>query len=726
MLSRLCTAPMHPTSPGAPLPSRELLPARRALIGITVLLAVLSAGLVAAPASAQDARRTPAPQADEGATRTVRLARATWDTGWFQAEIYRLLLQELGFRVEGPATMENAEFYAAVDGGGVDLWANGWFPLHGSLLGTNTEVVGTQVDAGALQGYFMDLPTAEAYGVDNLGDLADPEVAAAFDHDGDGRAELVGCNLEWACADVIAHHLEVYELSGTVEHVQGDYSPLMGETVERASAGEPVLYYGFTPHWAPGELVPGVDVRWLETPFPSLPDDQADAVDRTEVSDVGGCVGDPCQTGWPPNDIRAVANADFLADHEAVRVLLQQVHIPLDDILEQNARMVAGEGDIADIRRHAEDWIAANQADVRRWLDEADPDATPFDDPARDTRASTDTLRMAVRTLEPFVRYENGTYDGFSVELMDLIAARLGADTDIYGVDTVAKQLDDVRRGEADVAVAAIGITSDRERAIDFTVPVFDTGLTILVPTEQDQGPLAQSGRVLRAVLASELPWMLLFFAGVLLLASHVIWWAERRRNPDDFRAPYRRGLWDAFWWSSVTITTVGYGDKTPKGNTGRAVALVWMFAGYFVFASFTASITSTLAVDELRGSINGPADLRQHRVATVEDSAAERYLRTEGIGPATFAEIEGAYTALLDGEVEAIVYDAPVLQYHASHDGSGEVRTVGPVFDRVRYGVAVDIDDRDLRKRINVAMLELMESGVYDDVHNRWFGELN
>ncbi|MCY3563399.1 MAG: proline/glycine betaine ABC transporter substrate-binding protein ProX, partial [bacterium] len=72
---------------------------------------------------------------DDGAGKQpVRMARATWDTGWFQAEVYRLLIQRLGYRVEGPVTMDNDEFYQALAVGEVDLWANGWFPTHDVFL----------------------------------------------------------------------------------------------------------------------------------------------------------------------------------------------------------------------------------------------------------------------------------------------------------------------------------------------------------------------------------------------------------------------------------------------------------------------------------------------------------------------------------------------------------------------------------------------------------------
>ncbi|MDX1450191.1 MAG: glycine betaine/L-proline ABC transporter substrate-binding protein ProX, partial [Acidimicrobiia bacterium] len=376
---------------------------------------------------------------------TVRMARATWDTGWFQAEVYRLLFNRLGYEVEGPTTMENQEFYEAVAVGDIDLWVNGWFPLHEPLVGdgANVELVGTQVDAGALQGYFIDAATAVEHEITNLGDLSDPDLAKLFDVDGNGLADLIGCNVEWTCAATIDHHLVEYGLSDTVEHIQGDYSPLMHGTIDRYESGDPVLFYTFTPNWTVGELVPGDDVVWLETPYPSLPEGQT-GEDTTTVPGVRGCMSDPCQTGWPPNDIVAVANQDFLDANPAVRVLLEQIVIPLDDILEQNARMVEGEGDPDDIRRHAAEWIARNEAAVTEWIRTADPDAEPYIDAVAGTGTGGDALRIAVRSLPPFVIYENRTYGGFEIELAELVATQLGRDVEVYAVDTVAKQLDDV------------------------------------------------------------------------------------------------------------------------------------------------------------------------------------------------------------------------------------------------------------------------------------------
>lgn len=659
-------------------------------------------------------------QADEPPT--IRMARATWDTGWFQAEIYRLLFNRLGYKVDGPTTMENQEFYLAVAKGEVDVWVNGWFPLHESLIADDdsVELVGTQVDAGALQGYFVDIETYEEHGIKNLGDLADPEVARLFDVDGNGLADLIGCNIEWTCAVTVDHHIAEYGLTETVEHIQGDYSPLMHETIERYESGEPVLFYTFTPNWTVGELVPGRDVNWLETPYASLPEGQS-GEDRTVVSGLPGCA-DPCQTGWPPNDIRAVANSGFLTASPAVRTLLEQVEIPLRDILEQNARMVEGEGDPADIRRHAEEWIVENQGTVTEWLTSADPDAAPIGQGGGSLESGGGVLRIAARNLAPFVIYESRIYSGFEIELAELLGRQLGREIEIYAVDTVAKQIDDVSRGTADIALGGVAITQNREETIDFSLPVLDTGLTILVPYDSGQGLFGQIGSFFRTIAASDLPWLLVIFGVAVLVAAHLIWLTERKTNPD-FAEPYGRGIWDSFYWSVVTMSTVGYGDKVARGNMGRLLALVWIAAGTLVFATFTAAMASALAVEEIRGGISGPSDLPGNRVATVSESAGQTYLSGIGVSPVLVNEVEEAYRLLKDGAVDAVLFDAPVLRFHATREGEGEVDTVGQDFEKVQYGLVVGEEEAELREEINLALLEIIESGAYEQLHDKWFG---
>jgi glycine betaine/proline transport system substrate-binding protein len=167
---------------------------------------------------------------------------------------------------------------------------------------------------------------------------------------------------------VVEHHLDAYGLRDTVTHVQGDYTALMKQTIEAYQDGEPILFYTWTPNWTVSALSIGEDVMWLGVPFSFLPDDP-DA--STQVASLPGCLETPCNTGFGANDIRAVANVEFLAENPAAAKLLELVEIPLADIAAQNVKMLAGERAPGDVRHHAEEWIEANRETADGWLADA-------------------------------------------------------------------------------------------------------------------------------------------------------------------------------------------------------------------------------------------------------------------------------------------------------------------------------------------------------------------
>jgi ABC-type proline/glycine betaine transport system substrate-binding protein len=698
------------------------------VVVLTIAVALGSPTSASAQASDNNDRTDLVP----GSGETLVVGRPTWDTGWFQAEILAQMLGELGYVIDGPITYGNEDFYREVQTGNVDLWANGWFPLHDQLLpeveASGAKRVGFEVKGGALQGYMADLATIEESRIETLGDLADPEIAAQFDRDGDGKADLIGCNLDWACHPVVEHHLEAYGLSDTVEQISSDYGPLMQSAANRYAQGQPVLYYTYTPNWTGGVLVPGRDVAWVPVPEPSLPPEMADQEADTVVADVEGCLTDPCGMGFAPNDIRSVANSRLLEDQPAIASLLEQFTISLDEVSTQNALMFRGEDSSIDIEQHAANWIRDNRATVDRWLGaatEAHLDAGlklgPRPASTDANRIEVGTIRVATRTAPPFITFDEGVYAGFTMELLDVVAEEIGADLEIYGVTSNAKLIDDVARGEADVGAGALAITSERERRIDFSQPYFDSGLQILVPTDDGGGFGRRLGAVARTVFSGNLLLVCLTLVVVLVIAAHIVWLAERKNNPE-FPQSYRAGIWEAFWWAAVTATTVGYGDKTPKGVTGRVFGLLWMFVGLFVLAYFTAGIASAFTLDELQAQISGPADLRGRNVGVVADSLAEEYLRSQGIPATEYVSGEEAYDALVNGSLDAIVHDAAILQHFVTENVEGDVEITGVLFAERGFGFAL-ASDSELAEALNRGLIGVIESGEYKQLHDKWFG---
>ena len=316
-----------------------------------------------------------------GAGRTVTPARPTWDTGYFYVEIYDRALEALGYTVKPPVTLENPAFYTALAQGDVDFWVEADIPLHNVYLDKikgQYELVGN-VAKGELQGYVVDKKTADALHITSLDDFKRPDVVKALDENGTGKAQLVACPPGWGCELVIDHQIAAYGLKNTVEPIKASYSASMADAVAKYKTGKPLFAYIWSPSWMAAMLKPGVDVVWLEAPFPSLPADQKAAEPKTIVSGVVGCVDghDPCKIGWPPFDVRPIANVKFLRNNPSIKRLFELMSIPVADISAENLKMYQGEKSQADIDRHATDWIKSHQQLFDGWIAQAKAAAKP-------------------------------------------------------------------------------------------------------------------------------------------------------------------------------------------------------------------------------------------------------------------------------------------------------------------------------------------------------------
>lgn len=281
----------------------------------------------------------------------------------FQSRVLFRALSDLGYTVAEPQEATAQTAHLAVGSGDADFYPSSWHTLHAPFVteaggDAVVTVTGTLVD-GALQGYLTDKASFDA-GVTDLGMLKDPAVAAKFDADGDGKADLAGCVPGWGCERVIEHQLTEYGLRDTVTHNQGEYNAIIADTIARQKNGQPVLYYTWTPYWVSGALVPGKDVEWLSVPYTSLPDT---ATGQTEYEGKN--------LGFAVDSMGVVARNDFLSANPAAAKLFELAKIDINDVSAENKLIADGEDSSEAIDKHVADWIAAHQAEYDGWLAEA-------------------------------------------------------------------------------------------------------------------------------------------------------------------------------------------------------------------------------------------------------------------------------------------------------------------------------------------------------------------
>ena len=332
-----------------------------------------------------------------------------------------------------------------------------------------------------------------------------------------------------------------------------------------------------------------------------------------------------------------------------------------------------------------------------------------------------EVVRVAIRELPPFVERADDRPTGFTVELWEEVAERLGVTTEWVVVDSVDEQLAAVEDGRADVAGTAISVTQGREERVDFSYPYFESGLQVLVP---GQDSVSFRGALANLWDPSVLS-LLVVFAVAVVVVGLLVWLLERRHNPDFHGDGTFRGAGEGIWWAVVTVATVGYGDRVTERAASRLIAALWIMFGLVFVAQFTATVTANLTVDELASDIRGPDDLSGRQVATVAGTTADAWLDAEGIPAERFAEVGPAVDAVAEGRADAAVYDYPVLLHEVERLGEDRVTLVGAPFTFEGYAFALPRDSA-LRDPLDRALLGVIEDGSYQHLRRAWFPDVN
>ncbi len=335
--------------------------------------------------------------------------------------------------------------------------------------------------------------------------------------------------------------------------------------------------------------------------------------------------------------------------------------------------------------------------------------------------AGATELRVVTRVLPPLVvEQQQGQLSGFSIDLWNKIAERLQLKTSYQIAPNVGALLEEVRSGKAEVGISAISITSAREKEFDFSQPMLNAGLQIMV---RERGQAAGSNPLsdLLGLLFSK---AILVWLGIalllILIPAHLVWLLERGHA--DGMIPTRSyfpGIFYAMFWAAGTLATQG--EQMPRQWLARVIAVLWMFTGVVFVAFYTAQLAATLTVQQIQGGINGPDDLKGKKVATTRGSTAAAVLRELNAQVQEVERIDEAYQVLLAGDVDAVVFDSPVLLYYAANEGKGRVHMVGSPFRKEDYGIVFQPKSL-LRRQVNNALLVLREDGTYQQLYDKWF----
>jgi len=330
-----------------------------------------------------------------------------------------------------------------------------------------------------------------------------------------------------------------------------------------------------------------------------------------------------------------------------------------------------------------------------------------------------DTLSIAIHEHPPFViKTEEGDFEGLSIELWNNIAEELELDYEFRYYHDLVSIIKDLEFKEVDLTINPMNITPLRLQRFEATQPYFISSVGVAVPYAQQ----SQLRVFLRNFFSVNFFRVVLLLIFIIFIFGTLLWLVERKENQGQFRSGVL-GLLDGLWWSAVTMTTVGYGDKAPKTIAGKSIAIIWMFTAIIIISGFTATIASTLTIGSLEANIESLEDLKLNSsLASVGASTGEDFLFRNKITPQiTYQNPLQGLRALAKQETDVLVYDQTILSYLMSTYQLEEKVTLLPISFNKQYESFLFPKEHSSFQSINIALVQQIQEAQWQQLLKKY-----
>ncbi|MGA8855461.1 MAG: transporter substrate-binding domain-containing protein [Christiangramia sp.] len=313
-------------------------------------------------------------------------------------------------------------------------------------------------------------------------------------------------------------------------------------------------------------------------------------------------------------------------------------------------------------------------------------------------------LIIGITETPPFVKKSPHGYSGLSITSWKMVNEQFQTEYEFKEYEDLGALLNAIEKGEVDLSVNPITVTDNRMKRMDFSQPYFISHTSVAKKKES----------TILKHLENLFSWNFFSVIGLLLLVIFIfgflVWLFERKRNHEEFGGTYK-GIMQGFWWSAVTMTTVGYGDKSPRTTGGRIIGLIWMFMAVIIISSFTAGIASSLTVKSINEEISTIQDLERFDVTTVTSSSSQELLDLYNIENNLVSNGAEGLEAIQNEESTLFVYDEPILKYEIQRrDLSNDLEVLGQSLKKDYYSYAFPKDSK-LLKIINPVLMRTLKS---------------
>ncbi|VDN51092.1 unnamed protein product [Dracunculus medinensis] len=343
---------------------------------------------------------------------------------------------------------------------------------------------------------------------------------------------------------------------------------------------------------------------------------------------------------------------------------------------------------------------------------------------------------------EPFVIYE-----GYCIDLLKRIAKLRKFNYILHEVKDKAYgsreangkwngMVEELRKGEADIAVASLTISFSRSEVIDFTVPYMHLGISILFKKPNPSNP---SFFAFMTPLSSTV-WIFMLMAYVI---TSLIIWITARISP--FESASIDGnsvvsfsnqftMFNSFWFTVSSLMQQG-SELSPRALSTRIVAVVWWFFTLILISSYTANLAAFITAYRMVAPIESVDDLAKQtkiKYGTLGKGSTMTFFSESKID--TYEQMWKAMSSqpilnFVNSSKEGIhrvksadyayLMESSMLEYAIQRDC--ELMQIGDLLDQKGYGIGLP-KGSPYRHAISTAILDLQEKTILTELKDKWW----
>jgi len=191
------------------------------------------------------------------------------------------------------------------------------------------------------------------------------------------------------------------------------------------------------------------------------------------------------------------------------------------------------------------------------------------------------------------IKGNNGEWNGFSADLWKAVAKELKVPYEFKEME-FSKLLDSLKENKIDLAIDGFFLLAERQKYMDFTVPLGSTRLAVATLPDKLDHPWIGALKIFFSWGIIKI--IVLLFVAISLL-GFLLWFIERVHNPEHFGGRFLHGIGSGIYWVGSTLASGVCFGISLKSLAARALGLFWMLVCTVMLSALTASLTSSLTV---------------------------------------------------------------------------------------------------------------------------------